>query len=156
MRRLTYVLLLPVLAAVAVVVAAPAAAEAPTIETSTVTFGPFVDDETCAFPFTVTVERKRRTISYANGDIKRHTDLIVTSSANGKTEVQRNSFNVFIDAESPTVWTITGVFEKAQLHGRTLWLQSGRLVYDVEADQVIDAHPGPLAEPPDVCDLLGL
>ena len=50
---------------------------------------------------------------------------------------------------------ITGVFEKAQLHGRTLWLESGRLVYDPEADQVSDAHPGPLAEPPDSCQLLG-
>jgi hypothetical protein len=155
MRRLTYVLLLPALVGVALVVAASAAAEAPTIETSTVTFGPFADDETCAFPFSVTVERKRTTISYESGDIKRHTNLIVTSSANGKTVIGRNSFNVFIDAESPTVWVITGVFEKAQVHGRTLWLESGRLVYDVEADQVIDSHPGPLAEPPDVCELLG-
>jgi hypothetical protein len=154
MRRLTYVLLLPVLVAVALVVAAPAAADAPTIERSTVTFGPFVDDETCAFPFSQTVERTRTTITYENGDIKRHTDLIVTASANGKTEIQRNSYYVFIDADSPTQWVITGVFEKAQLHGRTLWLQSGRLVYDLEADQVIDSHPGPLAEPADVCQLL--
>ena len=154
MRRLTYVRLLPVLVGVALVVAAPAAAAAPTIETSSVIFGPFVDDEACAFPFTVTVERKRTTISYESGDIKRHTDLIVTSSANGKTVVQRNSFNVFIDAESPTIWVITGVFEKAQLHGRTLWLQSGRILFDLEADQVIDSHPGPLAEPLDVCELL--
>jgi hypothetical protein len=154
MRRLIYILLLPALASVALVVAAPAAADAPTIERSTVTFGPFVDDETCAFPFSVTVERTRTTISYANGDIKRHTDLIVTSSANGKTVIGRNSFNVFIDAESPTVWVITGVFEKAQLQGRTLWLQSGRILFDLEADQVIDSHPGPLSEPPDVCQLL--
>jgi hypothetical protein len=147
-------LLLPVLAGVALVVAAPAAADAPTIEASTVTFGPFVDDETCTFPFSVTVERTRRTISYANGDIKRHTNLIVTSSANGETVVDRSSFNVFIDADSPTVWVITGVFEKAQLHGRTLWLESGRLVYDLQTDAVSDPHPGPLAEAPDVCQLL--
>jgi len=114
----------------------------------------FVDDETCAFPFSVTVERTRTTISYANGDIKRHTDLVVTSSANGKTVIGRNSVNVFIEAESPTVWVITGVFEKAQLHGRTLWLQSGRLLFDLEADQVSDAHRGPLSEPPDVCQSL--
>jgi hypothetical protein len=155
MRRSTYLPLLPALAALALVLAAPAAADPPTIETSTVTFGPFVDDETCAFPFSVTVERTRRTIYYVNGDMKRHTELIVTSSANGKTVIQRNALNVFIDADSPTLWVITGVFEKAQLHGRTLWLDSGRLVYDVEADEVIDAHPGPLAEPTDVCDLLG-
>ncbi len=154
MPRLTYALLLPVLAAVTLVVAAPAAADAPTIERSTVTFGPFVDDETCTFPFSQTVERTRTTITYENGDIKRHTDLTVTASANGKTEIQRNSYNVFIDADSPTQWVITGVFEKAQLHGRTLWLESGRLVYDLEADQVNDPHPGPLAEPPDVCQLL--
>lgn len=156
MRRLSYLILLPAAVALALVLAAPAAADPPTIETSSTTFGPFVDDETCTFPFTVIVERKRRTIEYDGGDIKRHTDLIVTSTANGKTVVQRNSFNVFIDAESPTVWVITGVFEKAQLNGRTLWLESGRLAYDLEADQVIDSHPGPLADPPDVCDLLGL
>ncbi len=155
MRRLTYVLLLPVLVAVALLAAAPAAADAPTIERSTVTFGPFVDAETCAFPFSVTVERTRTTIYYENGDIKRHTDLIVTASANGKTVIQRNAYNVFIAADSPTVWVITGVFEKAQLHGRTLWLESGRLVYDLETDEVSDAHPGPLAEPPDICQLLG-
>jgi hypothetical protein len=154
MRRPTYVLLLPVLATLALVVATSAAAEAPTIETSTVTFGPFVDDETCTFPFHVTVEQTRRTIRYENGDIKRHTQLIVTASANGKSVVQRNAFNVFIDADSPTQWVITGVFEKAQLHGRTISLVSGRLAYDLEADHVIDAHPGPLAEPPDVCQLL--
>jgi hypothetical protein len=50
---------------------------------------------------------------------------------------------------------IPGAFEKAQLHGRTLWLESGRLVYDLEADQIDDPHLGPLAEPPDVCQLLG-
>jgi hypothetical protein len=155
MRLLTNVLLLPVLVAVALVMAAPAGADAPTIERSTVTFGPFIDDETCAFPFSQTVERTRTTITYENGDIKRHTDLIVTASANGKTEIQRNSYNVFIDADSPTQWVITGVFEKAQLHGRTLWLESGRLVYDLETDHVSDAHPGPLAEPPDICQLLG-
>lgn len=154
MRRRTYLLLFPVLFALVLAVTAPAAAEIPTIETSDVTFGPFVDDETCSFPFTVTVERTRRTISYEDGDIKRHTDLIVTASANGQTVVQRNSFNVFIDADSPTQWVITGVFEKAQLHGRTLWLVSGRLLYDFEADQVIDAQPGPLAEQPDICELL--
>jgi hypothetical protein len=155
MRRPTCTLLLPAFTAVALVLAAPAAADAPTIERSTVTFGPFVDDETCAFPFSQTVERTRTTITYENGDIKRHTDLIVTASANGKTEIQRNSYNVFIDADSPTQWVITGVFEKAQLHGRTLWLQSGRLVYDLETDQVGDAHPGPLAEPADTCQLIG-
>ena len=154
MRRLSYLILLPAAITLALVVAAPAAADAPTIERSTVTFAPFVDDETCAFPFSVTVERTRTTISYANGDIKRHTDLVVTSSANGKTVIGRNSVNVFIEAESPTVWVITGVFEKAQLHGRTLWLQSGRLLFDLEADQVSDAHRGPLSEPPDVCQSL--
>jgi hypothetical protein len=154
MRRQSYLILLPAAVTLALVLAAPAAADPPTIETSSMTFGPFVDDETCTFPFTVIVERKRRTIEYADGDVKRHTDLVVTSTANGKTLVQRNSFNVFIDAESPTVWVITGVFERAQLRGRTLWLESGRLTYDLEADQVIDSHPGPLADPPDVCDLL--
>ena len=151
MYRPAYVLLVPVLVGVMLIAAAPAAADAPIVETSTVTF---VDDETCGFPFSVTVERKRSTMEYADGDIRRHTDLVVTSSANGKTVIGRNSFNVFIDADSPNVWVITGVFEKAQLRGRTLWLQSGRLLFDLEADRLVDSHPGPLAEPPDVCELL--
>jgi len=141
--------------AASLVLAAPAAADEPTRTTTTVVRGPFVDDETCPFAFAVSLERTRTTITFANGDVQRHTRLLVTSSANGKSVAQRNAFNVFIDADSPTVWVITGVFEKAQLHGRTLWLESGRLVYDLEADHVSDAHPGPLAEPPDICQLLG-
>lgn len=153
--RQASVLLFPVLAAVALALAAPAAGNAPAKETSSATFGPFVDDETCAFALTVEIDRARTTLVYANGDVKRHTKLIVTSSANGKMIVSRNAFNVFIDADSPTQWVITGVFEKAQLQGRTLQLQSGRLSYDLEADEVSDTHPGPLAEPPQVCALLG-
>jgi 2-hydroxychromene-2-carboxylate isomerase len=79
----------------------------------------------------VTVERTRTTTYYENGDVTRHTELVVTSSANGKTIVSRNAFNVFIDADSPNRWMITGTFEKAQLHGRTIWLQSDRLVHDL-------------------------
>lgn len=154
MRKSIQLVLMPILVGLALVAAAPAAADAPTTETSSVTFGPFVDDETCAFPITVTVERTRRTTSYANGDVIRHTQLIVTSSANGKTVLNRNRFNVFIDADSPAEWVITGVFEKGEVHGRTIWLQSGRLVFDLEADELVDPNPGPLAEPPDVCELL--
>jgi hypothetical protein len=154
MHRAGQLILSGIFLGLALVAAAPAAADAPTVETSRVTFGPFVDEETCAFPIIVTVERTRRTTWYANGDVKRHTELIVRSSANGKTIVNRNAFNVFIDADSPTDWVITGVFEKAQLHGRTIWLQSGRLVYDLETDELADPQPGPLAEPPDVCELL--
>lgn len=154
MRKAIQPVVMPILVGLALVAAAPAAADAPTTETSSVTFGPFVDDETCAFPITVTVERTRRTTSYANGDVIRHTQLIVTSSANGKTVLNRNRFNVFIDADSPAEWVITGVFEKGQVHGRTIWLQSGRLVFDLEADELVDPNPGPLAEPPDVCELL--
>ena len=59
-------------------------------ETSTITFGPFVDDEACEkFGITVTVERTRTTITFADGDIWRHTELLVTSSANGKTFTER-------------------------------------------------------------------
>lgn len=154
MRRSIQPVLVPILVGLALIAAAPAAADAPTTETSSLILGPLVDDETCAFPITVTVERTRRTTSYANGDVKRHTQLIVTSSANGKTVLNRNTFNVFIDADSPADWVITGVFEKAQVQGRTIWLQSGRLVFDLEADELVDPNPGPLAEPPDVCELL--
>lgn len=154
MRKSIQAVLIPILVGLALVAAAPAAADAPATATSTVTFGPFVDNETCAFPITVTVDRTRRTTSYANGDARRHTQLIVTASANGKTVLNRNAFNVFIDADSLADWVITGVFEKAQVQGRTIWLQSGRLVFDLEADELVDPNPGPLAEATDTCELL--
>jgi hypothetical protein len=144
MRRLTHLMLLPVVAAVALVLAASAAADAPAKVTSTVTFGPFVDDETCAFPITTTVERTRTTLTFADGDITRHTQLVVTSSANGRTLLERDAFNVFIDSDSSDVWVITGSFTHARLLGDgTIALQSGRILYDVNADQIIDPHPGP-------------
>jgi hypothetical protein len=143
MRRLTYRVGLPALAVLALIAAAPAAADAPTKETSTVTFGPFVDDEACSFPITVTVERTRTTLSFENGVIRRHTELVVTTSANGKTLIERDAFNVFMDSDSG-VWVITGSFTHARLLGDgTIALQSGRIVYDVNADQIIDPHPGP-------------
>jgi hypothetical protein len=144
MRRLTYVLVLPVLAAVALVAAAPAAADAPTIQRSTVTLGPFVDDETCAFRLTSVVERRRTTLTFANGDIKRHTELVVTITANGKTLIDRGDYNVFIDSNAPDVWVITGSFTHDRLLGDgTIALQSGRILYDPETDTIIDLHPGP-------------
>jgi hypothetical protein len=143
MRRLTY-LLLPVLAALALIMAAPAAADAPTNVTSTVTFGPIVDNESCSFPLTATVERTRTTLTFADGDIKRHTELVVTVTANGKTLIERDDYNVFIDSDSPDLWVITGSFTHARLHDDgTIVLQSGRIVYDPETDTITDLHPGP-------------
>ncbi len=144
MRRLTYLLLLPILAGVALVLVAPAAADTPSKVTSTVTFGPFVDDETCAFALTTTVERTRTTLTFADGDIKRHTELIVTVTANGKTLIERDDYNVFIDSDSPDVWVITGSFTHVRLLGDgTIALQSGRIAYDPQTDTIIDLHPGP-------------
>jgi hypothetical protein len=144
MRRLAYVLVLPVLAAVTLVAAAPAAANAPTIQRSTVTFGPFVDNETCAFPLTTMVERRRTTLTFDNGDITRHTELVVTITANGKTLIDRGNYNVFIDSGAPAVWVITGSFTHDRLLGDgTIALQSGRILYDPETDTIIDLHPGP-------------
>lgn len=157
MRRLTYPLLVPVVAAMALVLAGTAGADAPTKVTSTDPFGPFVDDETCAFPITTTGERTRTTLTFADGDIKRHTQLVVTSSANGKTLIGRDAFNVFIDSASPNVWVITGSFTHTRLLGDgTIALQSGRILYDVIADRIIDSHLGPHPSTLEdvVCDVL--
>jgi len=145
MRRLTYLLLLPLLAALAaLIIAAPAASQAPTKVISTVTFGPIVDDESCSFPLTATVERTRTTLTFADGDIKRHTELVVTVAANGKTLIDRDHYNVLIDSDSPDVWVITGSFTHARLQGDgTIALQSGRIVYDPQTDTITDLHPGP-------------
>jgi hypothetical protein len=83
----------------------------------------------------------------------RRADLRVTSSANGKDLLERDAFNVFIDHTTPDLWVITGAFTHARISGdRTVALQSGRLLYDVESDVVTDAHPGP--HPTDVADVL--
>ena len=144
MHRSIYLVLLTVLASLALVLAAPAAADAPEHATSTVTLGPFVDDETCAFEITTTVERTRTTLTFANGDIQRHARLIVSSTANGRSVVERDAFNIFIDSDSPDAWVITGAWTHARpLGGGTIALQSGRLVYDVLTDAIVDPHSGP-------------
>ena len=47
MYRTVYLMLVSAIVALALIVAAPAAAAAPAKETSTIAFGPFVDDEAC-------------------------------------------------------------------------------------------------------------
>lgn len=144
MRRLTYLVLIPALASGILFAVEPAAADAPLKETSTVAFGPFVDDEACAFPITTTGERTRTILTFANGDIKRHIELVVIVTANGKTLVDRDAYNVFIDSDLPDVWVITGSFTHARLLGDgTIALQSGRIVYDPRTDTIIDLRPGP-------------
>jgi hypothetical protein len=139
-------LLIPILvaAALALAVVAPASADAPTKVTTHATFGPFVDDETCAFPITTTVDRTRTTLTFANGDVKRHVDLIVTISANGKTWIGRDSYDIFIDHSSANLWIITGAFTHTQVDGGgIIFLESGRIPYDAATDEIIDTNPGP-------------
>ena len=120
-----------------------AAANAPTRETNVNSLS-FVDDETCVFPIAVTVDRVRTTTTFENGDQVRHVQLIVTSSANGKTWTDRDAYNVFIDAASPGTWTIVGEFTHTHLlGGGTIFLESGRIAYDVQSDTITDLHPGP-------------
>jgi len=127
----------------ALTVTGTAAATAPTRETNVKSLS-FVDDETCAFPIAVTVERIRTTTTFENGDQLRHVQLIVTSSANGKTWTDRDAYNVFIAAASPGTWTIVGEFTHARLVGAgTILLESGRIAYDVESDTITDLNPGP-------------
>lgn len=120
-----------------------AAANAPTRVTNVKSLS-FVDDETCVFPIAVTVERVRTTTTFENGDQVRHVQLTVTSSANGKTWTDRDAYNVFIDAASPGTWTIVGEFTHTRLlGGGTIFLESGRIAYDVQSDTITDLHPGP-------------
>src|SRR5262245_6350405 len=157
MRRPNFLPLMPFLAVLALALPAPAAADAPVKVSSIDTSGPFVDDETCTFTITTTVERRRTIFTFADGDVRRHTHLVVATSANGKTLVERDAFSVSVDSESPDVWIITGAFTHARLlGGGTVALRSGRILYDVHADQILDPRPGPhRTDPADVvCDLL--
>lgn len=135
------------LGAVALIVLAAAGsalAAQPAREVSSVTFGPFTDDETCTFPIDVVVQRTRTTTTFENGDVTRHVSLLVTQTANGRTWIDRDAFTVFIDADSPDVWEITGTFTHARTQGGgTVLMQSGRISYDANADAIVDPNPGP-------------
>jgi hypothetical protein len=131
-----------VVAVIALAGGSAANAGAPTRTADVRNFG-FVDDETCAFPLDVSIDRVRTTTEFDNGDVQLHIELTVTTKANGKTWIDRDAFNIFIDASS-NVWEIVGTFTHTRVvGGGTIFLQSGRIAYDVAADTIMDEHPGP-------------
>lgn len=135
-------LIAAVVAVIALAAASTAGAGTPTKVVDVKSLS-FVDDETCAFTIQGTLERVRTTTTFENGDVKRHVDLELTSTANGKTWIERDSYNVFIDAAS-NVWEIVGSFTHTRVvGGGTILLESGRITYDVATDTIVDLHPGP-------------
>ena len=154
MPRLTYIPLLAALAALALVLAAPAMADGPSKNTNVLHLGPFVDDETCAFPVTVTVDRVRTDTTFANGDVKRHVDLTVVQSANGHTALETDSWNVFIDHADPTNWKLTGRWGQVWLDGSLIYVQTGLIGFDLLTGALSDPHVGPLGTYPDPCSIL--
>jgi len=134
--------------------AATAGATAPERMATHIVLGPFVDEGICPFPLTTVVERTRTTTEFASGDVRRHTHLVVTTSANGKEVVERSTFNVLMPAGSST-WVITGAFVHVPDPGSgVVALQSGRLLYDVENDRLIDPHSSPQGVEVPFCELL--
>ena len=138
----------------ALVAAAPALADAPDKTTSVRKLGPFVDDETCSFPITVTVERVATSTTFANGDWKRHVDLAVVQTANGHTAVETDRWDIFVDNADPDSWKLTGRFGQIFLDGRLIYLNSGLIGYDPATDTLTDPQPGPNGELPDPCVIL--
>lgn len=131
-----------VVTVVALAAVGTSGAATPTKGTDTREFS-FVDNETCAFPLDGTVQRVRTTTVFDNGDEKRHVDLTVTMKANGKTWIDRDTYNIFISADS-NVWDIVGAFTHTRaVGGGTILLESGRLAYDAATDTLVDLHPGP-------------
>jgi hypothetical protein len=119
-----------------------AVAGIPTKTTDVANFS-FVDDETCAFPLDGTLQRDRTSTTYDNGDVRLHIDLVLTMKANGKSWVDRDAYNIFIAADS-NVWEIVGTFTHTRaVGGGTIFLESGRIAYDVATDTIADDHPGP-------------
>ena len=147
--------LIATLAAGAVlVVAGPALANAPTTTTNVLHLGPEIDDETCQFPITVTVDRTRTTTTFENGDVRRRVDLTVVQTANGHTTTETDTWNIFIDHTTPDTWKLTGRFGQIFLDGRLVYLQSGLISYDPNTDTLTDPHAGPNGTYPDVCAIL--
>lgn len=145
----------PMIAMMFLVAAAPAAASSPAREITS-RLETFVDDEECGFPVTITVDLERTTTTFANGDVHRHAALTVTHESDGNTVVEPAVFNVFIPHDSPTLWTITGLWGKVRADdGGLLFLQSGRIFFDLGSGQIVDPRPGPLGEYPDICAYLG-
>jgi hypothetical protein len=147
-------LLVMLAAGAALVVAAPALANAPTTTTNVLQFGPEIDDETCQFPITVTVDRTRTTTTFDNGDVKRRVDLTVVQTANGHTAIETDTWNIFIDHTTPDTWKLTGRFGQISLDGRLIYIQTGLISYNPNTDTLTDPHPGPAGEYPDVCAIL--
>ena len=147
--------------ATALFVAVPAGASAPDKETSHTTFSA-IDEEAsaaCGFDVQFSLDRTRTVTTFANGDVKRHTHLILTWAANGKTIVENATFNVMIENGSAT-WTIVGAFVHQRMKGEgTIVLVSGKVLFDATTGELVDLHPGPRAADDaaaleQVCDLL--
>jgi hypothetical protein len=148
------VMIAALVGAAALAAAGSASADAPTAVRNVLQLGPLVDDETCAFPLTFSVDRVRTTTTFENGDVRRKVDLTVTQTANGHTAVESDVWNVFIDHADPANWKLTGRFGQIFLDGRLIYLQSGLIGYDPFTDVLSDAHPGPAGTYPDVCAIL--
>src|SRR5207244_13433861 len=96
------------------------------------------------FPTTWAVARDRTTITFSNGDQTRHVDRTVTISTNDRTCSERDSYTVFITADSPNLWEIVGSFTHTRVQGGgTVFLESGRISYELATDTITDLHPGP-------------
>ena len=139
--------------ALALLAAVPAIASAPTTSTSDLHISD-VDTDSCAFAINLTVDRSRTTTTFSNGDITRHVDLTVDQRANGHDLLETDRWNVFIPADDPTDWKLTGRFTQVWLDGRLISVQSGFLGFDAETGEVTDPHPGPLGAYPDACAAL--
>ena len=147
-------ILAALVAGIALIAAAPALADAPVKTTSVFHLGPLVDDETCPFPITFTVDRTRTVLRLANGDAIRHVDLRVVQVANGHTAIETDRFDVFVDHADPNNWKITGRFGQIFLDGDLIYLQSGLISYNPVTDTLADPHPGPLSVFPNACTIL--
>jgi chitodextrinase len=95
--------------ALALVLVAPAAADAPErTEISELFSG--VDDE-CSFPIQVTVERTSRTTVYADGDVQRHTMLVAASrfrSLGSRASIETGQVSQVAPARSATTLPLPG------------------------------------------------
>lgn len=144
MARFTFIC---IAAAASLILAAPAEAAAPERATSHIAFSGLDDEATaaCGFDVYFALDRTRVVTTYENGDVRRHTQLILSWSANGKSVVEKATFNVMIASGSAT-WTIVGAFAHQRMNGEgTISLVSGRLFFDAETGELADPNPGPHA-----------
>ena len=113
-----------------------------------------IEPEEATFPVAVGIQRLRTTTTFANGDLRRHLVLVTIANANGRSVVDRTTYDVVVH-ESADVPLASGSYTTVRTSaGRTLLRRTGRLFYDPGDDTTFLAPAAPARLDRTACRLL--